>query len=125
MARSAAEIRPVITLHQEDGSSVQVAIVDDIIWISDVSSSGECHFTLRVPRGPMDGDDTARTKVQELFRERARKSKKPYGKRSETYVAGMGQVEKAMDAGPPAKAGYWYVDPTFSPMGNPVINIDP
>src|SRR5262245_28838105 len=124
-ARSAEDIPPAITLHQEDGSSVQLVIEKDIIWISDVSSAGKTNFTLRVWRGPMDGVDAARSKVQELFQERARGKSKPYSKRGSRYLDDLSETQKAMDAGPPAKAGYWYVDPTFSPLGNPVTTIDP
>jgi len=125
MTRSLQEISPVVALPQPDGGRVEISVVDDMIWISDYSSAGTCNFTLRVLRGRLEGAENARVAVHDLFKERARgKSSAAYGRNS-PYRAALNKIAEAMVAAPPTKAGYWFIDPTFSPHGGPVVVLDP
>jgi hypothetical protein len=127
MTSSLKEIRPVVALPLPDGGRVEISVVEDTIWVSDYASGDVCNFTLRVPRGKLEGDDIARAGVHEMFKERARGHAKPRadGDRGAAYRASVQRIAEAIAYAPPSKAGFWVIDPTFNPHGGPVVVLDP
>lgn len=130
MTVSLKEIPPVVVMPVPGGGRVEISIVDDTIWVSDYSNNDVCNFTLRVPRGGLEGADNARDGVRDLYKRRklggpsAPRAASAY-ERNARYREAIAQFAEAFAAAPPSKAGYWFIDPTVSPHGGPVVVLDP
>jgi hypothetical protein len=132
MIRSLKEIPPVVSLPQPGGGRVEISVVDDVIWISDYAKDDKgndvSNFTLCVARGPLEGAPDAAAGVHALFR---RRGTSPSNLAAGTHAhsqaqrAMLARLAPAMVASPPSKAGYWFVDPTITPHGGPVVVVDP
>jgi hypothetical protein len=130
MTVSLKEIPPVVALPLPGGGRVEISVVDDTIWVSDYSSADVCNFTLRVPRGKLEGADNARAGVHELFKKRAlngttAQKASSAAARNAAYRAALTKMAEAYAVEPPSKAGYWFIDPTINPHGGPVVVLDP
>jgi hypothetical protein len=118
MTSSLKEIRPVVVMPQADGGKIEITVDGDTIWLSDYSDEKTCNFTLCIRRGELEGDAEAPNVVHQVFQERMRNGKR-------TYQARRKLTAEAIARQPPSKAGYWFIDPTISPHGGPVVVMDP
>ncbi len=133
MIQSLKDVAPVVVLPQADGGRIEISVVNDTIWLSDYSKDAKgndvSNFTLCVARGPMEGAPDAASFVHDLFKRRGSAPSNPprhNGQgRSPAQQALIARVAPAMVAKPPSKAGYWYVDPTITPHGGPLVVVDP
>jgi hypothetical protein len=130
MTVSLKEIPPVVVMPVPGGGRVEISIVDDTIWVSDYTNNNVCNFTLRVVRGKLEGADSAREGVHELYKQRkaggvAALKASPAFERNAGYRDTMTRIAEAYSTARPSKAGYWFIDPTVSPHGGPVVVLDP
>lgn len=128
MINSLQEVQPVVALPQKNGR-VEITVVEGMIWVSDyaVGPDGKevSHFTLCIPRGPLDGALSARQEVHSKYAQPGTLSNDKRGNGRGAPNPEFVRIVQELAKGAPSMAGYWFSHPTLKRHGGPVVVLDP